>query len=79
MTRATYRFREHTLTPDRTEDAEPSLYAMECKGCGQSSDGSESQADGSDWATGHLKANPGHLTYREVITRPYRFEPGEWL
>ncbi|WP_171112289.1 MULTISPECIES: hypothetical protein [Streptomyces] len=79
MTRATYRFREHTLTPDTGSEAGPVLFAMECKGCGDSSDGSNDQGDGSAWAAGHLRANPGHLTYREVITRSYRFEPGEWL
>jgi hypothetical protein len=75
---ATYRFREHTLTGDTSPDADPWLYAMECKGCGESSDGAEDATDGTEWAAGHLKANPGHLTYREHITRPYRFEPGAW-
>lgn len=79
MTRATYRFREHTLRPDTERpDADPILFAMECKGCGDNSDGSESAEDGTEWAADHLKANPGHLTYREHITRPYRFEPGAW-
>ncbi|WP_228044357.1 DUF7848 domain-containing protein [Streptomyces ferrugineus] len=52
---------------------------MESKGCGQSSDGNVDQGDGAEWAAARLEANPGHLTYREVITRSYRFEPGEWL
>lgn len=78
MTRATYRFREYTLRPDRTPEADPVLFAIECKGCGQSSDGAENPEDGTEWAAEHLKANPGHLTYREHITRPYRFEAGAW-
>ncbi|KUN94036.1 hypothetical protein [Streptomyces caeruleatus] len=78
MARATYRFREHTLRPDTAQDAEPTNYAMQCKHCGDSSKGSESQTDGSEWATAHLKANPGHLAYTEVIGRSYRFEPGDW-
>lgn len=79
MTRATYRFRAHTLTPDRTPEADPVLYAVECKECGDTSDRTENPEDGTEWAADHLKANPGHLTYREHITRAYRFEPGEWL
>ncbi len=78
MTRATYRFREHTLTVDDRPDAEPLRHSMECKACGEISDASENPEDGSDWAVGHLKSNPGHLDYRARITRPYRFEPGEW-
>ncbi|MGW0709989.1 DUF7848 domain-containing protein [Streptomyces sp. NPDC002643] len=76
MTRAIYRFREHTLKPDATE---PTLFALRCKGCGESSDGSEKAEEGSAWAEEHLKANPGHLAYQEHITRSYRFEPGKWL
>ncbi len=77
--RASYRFREHTLRADRSEDADAVLFAMECKCCGESSDGAEDPTDGTLWAADHLKAHPGHLTYREHITRPYRFVPGAWL
>jgi hypothetical protein len=76
VTHATYRFRNHKLKPDRLD---PALFAVECKNCGQSSEGSEDAAEGTQWAADHLKANPGHLTYREHITRAYRFEPAEWL
>ncbi|WP_455752465.1 DUF7848 domain-containing protein [Streptomyces albus] len=31
------------------------------------------------WATRHLKRNPEHFTFREIVTRPYRFVPGAWL
>ncbi|MEU9609574.1 hypothetical protein [Streptomyces sp. NPDC048057] len=79
MARSTYRFREHALGPDTSPDAEPFLHAMECKECGSSSDTSEESGHGSVWAVAHLKAHPGHLTYRAYIMRPYRFEPGEWL
>jgi hypothetical protein len=79
MTRATFRFREHTLSPDKV--SEPVLYAMECKtaGCRQTSEASEDPGAGSDWATAHLKANPEHTAYREKITRAYRFHPGDWV
>jgi hypothetical protein len=51
---------------------------MKCKTCGETSEKAEEFEDGMAWAVQHLKANPGHLEYREHITRPYRFEPGEW-
>jgi hypothetical protein len=78
MTRATYRFRDHTLTVDDRPEAEPLKHAMECKACGEASEPNEDSQDGSDWAVDHLKNNPGHLEYRARITRPYRFEPGAW-
>ncbi|MET9295307.1 hypothetical protein [Streptomyces sp. NPDC003077] len=78
MARVKYRFRDHTLRPDETENADPVLCTMECKGCGETSEGAEYSEDGTQWAAVHLKAHPGHLTYREHITRPYRFEPGAW-
>ncbi|WP_246150675.1 hypothetical protein [Streptomyces qinzhouensis] len=77
--RSTYRFREHALGPDTSPGAEPLLHSIECKECGSSSDQSEGPEYGSVWAVAHLKAHPGHLAYRAHITRPYRFEPGEWL
>ncbi|WP_369189337.1 hypothetical protein [Streptomyces sp. R08] len=76
MVRATYRFREHTLTP--APDDEPTSSALACKGCGEASEPSTDATDGTAWAADHLKANPGHLTYREIITRSYRFKPGAW-
>ncbi|QAX94049.1 hypothetical protein SEA_EURATIS_54 [Streptomyces phage Euratis] len=78
MTRATYRFRDHTLTVDDRPEAEPLKHSMGCKACGESSEASEKPEDGSAWAVDHLKSNPGHLEYRAQITRPYRFEPGDW-
>ncbi|WP_149827631.1 hypothetical protein [Streptomyces tailanensis] len=78
MTRATYRFREHTIGPDRRPEAERTKAEMQCKPCGKGSEASEQFTDGTAWAVDHLKANPGHLEYRELIIRPYRFEPGDW-
>ncbi|MGC9538367.1 hypothetical protein [Streptomyces sp. UG1] len=78
MTRAVYRFREHTIRPDRRLEAEPITSAMECQACGETSGKAEGFMDGTAWAVDHLKSNPGHLEYQEHITRPYRFEPGAW-
>ncbi|CAD80151.1 gp25.3 [Streptomyces phage phiBT1] len=78
MTRATYRFREHTMSPDPV--SEPVLFGWACKtaGCGAKSEPSEDASAGSTWATDHFKTNPDHTAYREIITRAYRFQPGDW-
>ncbi|MGW0537689.1 DUF7848 domain-containing protein [Streptomyces sp. NPDC003032] len=75
----TFRFRSFTLRPDTASDSV--LTHMECKtfGCEQGSAASERAEDGSAWAADHLKVNPEHTGYREVITRDYAFQPGEWL
>lgn len=78
MTRAVYRFREYTIGPDRHPGAEPHTFTMQCAACGQQGATSQDGEEGMEWATQHHKANPGHLAYRETITRPYRFEPGMW-
>jgi hypothetical protein len=78
MTRAVYRFREHTITPDTGPDAEPITFAMECMTCEATSDVADDADAGALWALAHLKTNPGHVRYREHITRPYLFEPGAW-
>lgn len=62
MSRAIYRLREHTLTPDTGPESDPWQYAMECKGCGQRGESTGSAEDGTAWAAEHLKANPGYLT-----------------
>ncbi len=74
----TFRFQNHHLQPDPV--SEPVLYGWECKtaGCGAKSEASEDPAKGSEWSADHLKANPDHKAFREVITRAYRYEPGEW-
>lgn len=47
---------------------------MECVTCGITG-----RTDaGTGWALEHLKKNPGHVRYREHITRPYKIEPGAW-
>lgn len=79
MTRATYRFRNHTIGPDRRPDAEPHSFTMRCTTCGATGPTAGTGSAGTEWAAGHLKTNPGHLHYREIVTRPYRAVPGEWL
>ncbi len=76
--RGTYRFREHTLGPDRRPEAVPVTFTVYCGTCGAMGPTTECGEDGMDWAVQHLKDTPGHLDYREHITRPYRAEPGAW-
>jgi hypothetical protein len=78
IARATYRFREYTILPDKRPEAPPITFEMECGTCNASSPVTEKAEDGTQWATEHFKANPDHEEYREHITRPYRCEPGEW-
>ncbi|WP_260867960.1 hypothetical protein [Streptomyces sp. SAJ15] len=76
--RSVYRFRDYTIQPDRRPDAEPHSFTMQCAECGDFSGPFSSGEDGTAWAVTHLKANTSHVAYREIITRPYRFEPGAW-
>ncbi|MEE1835786.1 DUF7848 domain-containing protein [Streptomyces sp. SP17KL33] len=80
-TRKKYRFREYTIMPDIDRaDAEPTTFHMQCKAddCSAISEMSRLATDGTAWALAHLKGNPTHLEFREVITRPYVAEPGDW-
>ncbi|WP_425829269.1 hypothetical protein [Streptomyces fractus] len=79
MTRATFRHRTFRIMPDHEPDAEPWTFQRHCGVCNASSEPTEALDQAEDWNEAHLKANPGHLSYRETITRPYRAEPGAWL
>ncbi|MBO8192757.1 hypothetical protein ITI46_13925 [Streptomyces oryzae] len=79
MTRAIFRLREFRLVPDAEPDAEPVTFTMQCAVCEQTSGSHTTQSVSQKWVVRHLKESPEHLTYREMITRPYRFEPGAWL
>ncbi|WP_405804835.1 hypothetical protein [Streptomyces sp. NBC_01187] len=79
LARGTYRFRKYLIGPDQRPDADPVAFTMRCAACGVGGPTSEGSEDGTAWAVRHLKANPDHVDYREIITRPYRAEPGAWL
>jgi hypothetical protein len=78
VTRATYRFREHTVVPDERPEAPPMTFAMQCIVWGLFSPKTEDAEDGSGWAVAHLNENAGHLDYIAHATRPYLFEAGAW-
>ncbi|WP_306332642.1 hypothetical protein [Streptomyces sp. KL118A] len=45
---------------------------MQCVVDEESSLGSEDYVEPQEWVLEHLDKNPSHLTYREIITRPWR-------
>ncbi|MFE8941244.1 hypothetical protein ACFYNX_27685 [Streptomyces sp. NPDC007872] len=61
-----------TITPDREPGTEPVTHAMQCKECGEKSDGSGDWEAPQSWALIHSGRNPTHTGYREIITRSYR-------
>ncbi|NGO68215.1 hypothetical protein [Streptomyces boncukensis] len=79
MTRTVFRFREYTIVPDTEPDAKPTRIVMRCAVCGETGAPSESTEGSPVWAARHLKANPEHLSFDEVVTRPYRAVPGDFL
>ncbi|MFF8813507.1 DUF7848 domain-containing protein [Streptomyces pactum] len=78
MSRARYRFRNHTIGPDLRPEAEPHTLTMRCTTCDAAGPTAGTADPGTEWAGGHLKAHPSHLDYRETVTRPYRAVAGEW-
>ncbi|QKW10800.1 hypothetical protein HUT18_11430 [Streptomyces sp. NA04227] len=73
-----YRFREFTLIPDDLPDAEPVTHALQCAVCEDQGDAKTDLAAAKAWAVRHLRSNPEHFTYRHIVQRPYRFQPGAW-
>jgi hypothetical protein len=61
-----------TLIPDREPDAEPVTHQMKCKVCGEESGEDGSWEPPQSWALEHSGRNPLHLSYSEIITRPWR-------
>ncbi|MFC5721800.1 hypothetical protein ACFP1Z_16635 [Streptomyces gamaensis] len=61
-----------TLLPDREPDAEPTVFAMECVVCGETSAPGEEFVPAQEWTLRHAGRHPSHLTYREVVQRPWR-------
>ncbi|WP_455754785.1 DUF7848 domain-containing protein [Streptomyces niveus] len=61
-----------TLQPVREPDSQPVTHAMRCVVCGEQSDDSAEWSAPQTWALGHASRNPMHLTFSEVITRPWK-------
>ena len=78
MSSTAYRFRAFRITPDHEPGAEPGTFAMQRVVCEEAGPAATDVREAHDWAETHLKANPEHLTYRELVARPYRAEPRAW-
>ncbi|MEU8950884.1 hypothetical protein [Streptomyces sp. NPDC048489] len=70
--KAIIRHEQWTLTPDREPDAAPISYQMKCAVCGEVSEESIAWFDPQTWALKHSGRNPSHVTYSEIVTRPWR-------
>lgn len=78
MTRASYRFRAYTVEPDLSPSAEPVTFTARCAECEATGPTAGTSDAACGWIVVHLKAEPGHLRYRELISRPYRAVAGAW-
>jgi hypothetical protein len=78
VSRASYRFRNYTVRPDLSPDAEPVRHTAQCAVCQECGPEAGSSDAAVAWVVIHLKGHPEHLSYREIITRPYRAVPGGW-
>ncbi|MFJ5972876.1 hypothetical protein [Streptomyces sp. NPDC093060] len=61
-----------TIEPDREPDAATLTHQMECALCGERSGADGHWEPPQTWALNHSGRNPTHLSYREIITRPWR-------
>ncbi|MFT2016273.1 hypothetical protein ACMA1D_10585 [Streptomyces sp. 796.1] len=60
------------LTPDREPDAPAVTHQMRCSVCGEMSAADGGWEPPQTWTLNHSGRNPSHLSYEEVITRPWR-------
>ncbi|MFC8871534.1 hypothetical protein ACFUAC_28480 [Streptomyces sp. NPDC057148] len=65
-------FKQWHLVPDREPDAPDVTHRMRCLVCGEESAPEGGWAPPQTWALEHSGKNPSHLTYEEVMTRPWR-------
>ncbi|WKK22737.1 hypothetical protein QZH56_28870 [Streptomyces olivoreticuli] len=71
-TRAVVRWKDWTVQPDNEPDAKPHTYAQECDVCGEGSARSIAQEAGTLWILEHVKANPSHSSYTQIVKRGFR-------
>ncbi|MEU4211197.1 hypothetical protein AB0F13_14585 [Streptomyces sp. NPDC026206] len=71
-TRAVVRRADWTVQPDDEPDAKPHTYAQECDLCGEGSTRSTDQEAGTLWILEHVKTNPSHNSYTQIVKRGFR-------
>ncbi|MCX3061530.1 DUF7848 domain-containing protein [Streptomyces beihaiensis] len=74
----TFGFVNWTLRPDLDDDAPPTLHSFRCltltendTACAAASEPSADPAEQQSWAFDHMRRNPEHTSYAEVIERPW--------
>ncbi|MFG2409273.1 hypothetical protein ACGFR8_34030 [Streptomyces brevispora] len=73
--RSVIRHADWTISTDREPGASGPLYEVECTTCQESSDATEGPTPPEDWALRHTGRNPGHRSYRAIITSFLRVIP----
>lgn len=78
VTRQTWGFVNWTLRPNREPDAPLTRYKFRCvtedengEPCGAESDECENFAAARDWTYDHMRDHPDHVSYAEVVVRPW--------
>ncbi|MFF4220673.1 DUF7848 domain-containing protein [Streptomyces nondiastaticus] len=71
-TRAVIRQVDWTVQRDEEPDAKPRTYARECDVCGEGSPRTTDPDAAAEWILGHVRTNPSHNSYTEIIKRPWR-------
>ncbi|MCX2969351.1 MULTISPECIES: DUF7848 domain-containing protein [Streptomyces] len=76
--RRVFRYVNWTLRPDQDDDAPPLAYAFRCltlrddgTECDARSKTSTDPAEPQEWAFGHMREHPDHVSFAEVIERPW--------
>lgn len=70
--RIVVRFEQWRTEPDRAPDAEPITHAIQCVVCAKQSAALEDFEAARRRMLEHAGRLPSHLTYREIIRRPWR-------
>ncbi|WP_455681796.1 DUF7848 domain-containing protein [Streptomyces violascens] len=78
VVRQTFGYVNWTLRPNREPDAPPTRFKFRCltedesgKPCGTESKESENFAIARDWTFAHMQSHPTHVSYAEVVVRPW--------
>jgi hypothetical protein len=84
VTRSVMRFVNWTLRPDMEPDAPPITHRFRCLGeaedgtpCGAVSEASEDFTTARDWVFAHVREQPEHRSFAEVIDRPWLVYPSD--
>ena len=63
--------RTWTLEPDKLPDAAPITFAMECDVCREKSADFDEIDPAQQWVFEHVRTNPTHHSFTEILRRPW--------